>query len=1532
MSMKSPLHHLKHPEWLFEYFHNKIHHAFVIFGLAIVGMLWGASNILTSTSASRQWWWFITSDFWGQNPSDANIMYALFGDWTPGSTAYTKLWNTSCVPTNVVTLSAWAGWPFPWNTIYVINSGNYIITNPITIDGDCTAIIGRGDVYIKAANSTITPIISFSGKNNIIIDNIKVDGQNFSTNGIDIDSDTNVTLNTMDFYNNDLWIHWFNWSTNISLYNAKSFNNQNGWYLDASNMTINNSLFYNNNYGLLVHNATVSSNNSQFFNNTYGIASDVSYLTINNSVFLDNMLWFEWQTITWIFNNVSLYNNTTWLKLEYSWYIDYYGTLQLFNNTTDYILSSSLLHLWSTTPISSRSVGQIDTWSMSMSYDRVTNPQNNIGDFFLNGTNRTTTLRWTQSFDSTQTPIRYIFWGNILKQTTPVRYHWTNLEEYGSDGYDYFTSRYIAEPESTLSAANQSLVNQYFWSGALYTQNWQTNWCSLSAFHVKTLNPSTTLFNSTYNFEDHTIYILTGGEYRSTVGLSNNGFVFNGNCIAIIGTSATRFTKSGWGGMNSIFYANNKHNIIIDTVKIDGLYFDVGSTSSPAHSAIKFDGANNNSTINNVQAYNTTTDWIYLWLGSHHNTIVNTQVFNNGSAGIHLYYSSNYNVINNTQTYNNNGYGIWFANWSNRNTINNFQSYNNVVWIFWDLTTKENVINRTAIYNNSDAGIYFKNSSGNMLNDVRVYNNTIGIRALYSSQGNKYYWELKIFDNAGGNFDGTLGNDVYFSAGTAGLFPYAGILSTGNNLASCLFATNPIISGTSLALLTSTCTNTWYTPLFQSPSSMYVNYAFGLNMYKQNIPVRYSNWNTLIQIPSQHDPSKYIAEMSAIRDTTPEGMSFLSSGVAQINTRYSTNIYTAGIINIPVPVTLSFTPLTTSGYLIISGNVVGLTWIVNNSDTVQIAVLTRTGYNQTITWMITLWSVTTWFSVTTRWINQTPDTGSFAFANIASVPLNTFTWSTTTIWWLETGVLASITFSPTATSGRLAVYSGTTLIHSGTTGLLVYNWYQVKAIAKSGSWYAQTVTGYITIGLWTGLFTIMTKWSDSTAPTIPTIMYPLSGENMFFVNFNWLVSTDTGSWLAWYVYQIARDASFNNIINTWFIATTTWSIGSPSRYFTPTNNHYYFRIQGRDNDGNSSARSNTGYFTIVNFTHRNFINTPDANLDTYYDSNEITLTGITTGALLWATLGSNGTLYQNGNNVGTGALVQNGDNIYITMKSSTMYDRTLSSSLTIANRVLNFNITTKQSSNTSCTLSDTDKSTIQTIFDSLIQNYSGDNNKFDTFLYTMQSMLADTMDFTNDCNLQYLQNLINSELGINWSGTINTGTWIAPNCKEYWITYDTTKMWYASPVFKVINYFANRDALGRYIDAQNPWDCHLNTYASSSWIFTNDDPSKHIASNGKIYTILSNEQWYTANEFITSKYFSTIGELRNYIDSKNPPQEVRSHVVDTTFTPQAYTAPNGNVYTIYKTDRWYMSYKLIKVRYFSTLTEIQYFIDKNNPK
>jgi hypothetical protein len=74
------------------------------------------------------------------------------------------------------------------------------------------------------------------------------------------------------------------------------------------------------------------------------------------------------------------------------------------------------------------------------------------------------------------------------------------------------------------------------------------------------------------------------------------------------------------------------------------------------------------------------------------------------------------------------------------------------------------------------------------------------------------------------------------------------------------------------------------------------------------------------------------------------------------------------------------------------------------------------------------------------------------------------------------------------------------------------------------------------------------------------------------------------------------------------------------------------------------------------------------------------------------------------------------------------------------------------------------------------------------------------------------------------------------------VSFDTVKAGYTSPTFKVITYFANRDSLARYIDSKNPGDCHINTYGAASWIFTNTDPSKHTASNGKMYTIQNSSQ------------------------------------------------------------------------------------------
>ena len=1331
--MKSPLHHLKHPELLFDHFHKKIHHAFVIFGLAIMGMLWWASHILTPTSASWQRWGFLTSEFWQQNPSNANIMYAVFGDSTPWSTAYTRLWTTSCIPTTIQVLPAnFTGLVWLPNTIYILNPGTYTLTSPIVMN-DCSALIGTGDVVVKAS-STAT-YIDVSNRNNTILDNISFDGNGAFIENIKIQNSQNISVNNIKSYNSSNYGFNATYTTGMMINNSYFLKNNYGLAINSwcINTSINNVLSLNNTqYGIRAYNADYTTiNNTQTFNNMYGISMEDTVstpwrITIANSLVYNNDYGISSAWVSWYLYNVDIYNTTTWVYISStSGWVEYYWTLHAFN--TSFLT-------WGVKNISSGSSSPLDRWiwyldisTPSLTYDRMTNVQNGSWQQLLSWTNRTW-MKSPQFFDLSKKPIRYIFWWNILKQTIPVRYNNGILEKYGTDWADYTTTQYIAEPWTSLLTNQQLLVNQYFWSWSTFTQNWQTNWCSLSSFQVKTLDPAT--FTSTYSFEDHTIYLLTGGEYISSVAGINNGFVFNGNCIALIWRATTRFTKSGWGGLNSIFYANNKRNIIIDNIKVDGLYYNnTTQTSIAAQSAIKFDGASNNSTLNQVQLYNASSYGIYFGLGSHHNTLINSQIFNNLVAGIYFYYSSNYNVVTNVQSFNNALYGIWLANWSNRNTMNNIQVYNNVVGIFWDLTTQENVVNRAAVYNNSDAGISLKNSSGNILNDVRVYNNIVGIRALYNSVGNKYYGEMNVSNNRSGNFDGTTGNDSSLSPGSAWFFAYGWVMTTWVALSWCLYTNNPKLSGsTILSLFANTlCNNTGYISSFVSPNDTAINYTFGSNMYKQTIPVRYITGNTLAQTPTQYDSTKYITE---------------------------------------------------------------------------------------------------------------------------TFPLQT---------------------------------------------MLLF-------------------------------------WPDDIAPTTPSLLYLLSGEKVFFVTFEWTASTDIGSWLAGYVYEIAIDSGFVHITNTGFITTTTGTLWSPTNNdFDTGNGKYYWRMKAKDKNGNYSPRSNIGYFTLVRTSNRDFNNKSSANLKTYYDSNTITIDALRTGLSVWATVDT-GVIYKNGIAEGTGTFVQNGDKIYITIKSRDEYDATVASLLTIANRTLEFIVTTKQEWDTSCTLADTDKTTIQSIFDSLVQNYSGDANKFDEFLYTMQSMLTDEIDFTNDCNLQYLKDLISGTINGTMSWGINTGTYMAPNCKEYAVNFDSTKIAYTSPSFKILTFFANRDALGRYIDAQNPGDCHINTYSAASWIFTNTDPSRHIASNGKIYTILSDSQWYTTNEFTIKKYFGTISELRNYIDSKNPPQQVRSHQVDTSFTPQVYTAPNTKAYTIYKTDRWYMSYKLLKIRYFTSLGEIQYFINKNNPK
>jgi hypothetical protein len=264
--------------------------------------------------------------------------------------------------------------------------------------------------------------------------------------------------------------------------------------------------------------------------------------------------------------------------------------------------------------------------------------------------------------------------------------------------------------------------------------------------------------------------------------------------------------------------------------------------------------------------------------------------------------------------------------------------------------------------------------------------------------------------------------------------------------------------------------------------------------------------------------------------------------------------------------------------------------------------------------------------------------------------------------------------------------------------------------------------------------------------------------------------------------------------------------------------------------------------------------------------------------------------------------VQNNDVISINLKSSKHYDTSVTSTLTVANRNADFTITTVQAAG-ECTLSDDDKGKIQIVFNSLVGQYSGDQSKYDEFLTTMKSMLQDQIDLTNNCNLQYLSDLLNGTIIGNI--TVDTGSYIAPNCKQYRIGYDNDLLAYTSPDFRSAIYFADRYSITRYIDSKNPGDCHISNSSTSSVSssYANTDPSKHIAPNGKLYRILNDANGYTSKDFSAPKYFSSLSNLTSYLDKNNPPLQIWNHTVDTSFQPMIYDAPNGKSYTIYKTDR-----------------------------
>lgn len=328
-----------------------------------------------------------------------------------------------------------------------------------------------------------------------------------------------------------------------------------------------------------------------------------------------------------------------------------------------------------------------------------------------------------------------------------------------------------------------------------------------------------------------------------------------------------------------------------------------------------------------------------------------------------------------------------------------------------------------------------------------------------------------------------------------------------------------------------------------------------------------------------------------------------------------------------------------------------------------------------------------------------------------------------------------------------------------------------------------------------------------------------------------------------------------------------------------------------------------------------------------YSSNIFSIAGLAGPTVI--SISSWALLYINGSGVWTTGMINNNIPLKIEMFASEEYDTTVSSSITVGSLTWNFTITTKPKQPDRCMLTKEEKESIRTVFSGLLEQY-GTTAKLTTLMNTMKSMINDMQDFNYDCNLDYLQSLVEAYLKEIWWWSENTH--IAPNCKKYTIIYSDEKKWYTSSNLKVRQYFATRQSLIRFIDSKNPWDCHVMSYDEDSEDYKDLWDNMYVAPNGKVYEITETAWVYSSPTMSNKKEFSSKDALLFFIDKNNPRIDVWDHKVDTTRTPVVYAATNSKEYKIYKTDKGFMSYKLVKIQYFTTQEEIISYIEKNNKK
>jgi len=143
---------------------------------------------------------------------------------------------------------------------------------------------------------------------------------------------------------------------------------------------------------------------------------------------------------------------------------------------------------------------------------------------------------------------------------------------------------------------------------------------------------------------------------------------------------------------------------------------------------------------------------------------------------------------------------------------------------------------------------------------------------------------------------------------------------------------------------------------------------------------------------------------------------------------------------------------------------------------------------------------------------------------------------------------------------------------------------------------------------------------------------------------------------------------------------------------------------------------------------------------------------------------------------------------------------------------------------------------------------------------------------------ELINNTRENHININKNETIQSNQffskYISRSCKPYNIEYIPSLNAYTSPDLKKKEYFVNIEYFKRYVDSKNAQnaECYVTNRSriTTSYIDTSNSNNRFVAPNWKIYFINQQNWFYRSSDINSSKNFTTIDELKNYIKKRNP--------------------------------------------------------------